>query len=106
MSAAATTKAATATLLAPGASVDGRYRVEAYLGGGNMAAVCRATHVVLEQAVAIKVISPLLRDLPGMAERFLREAKAATHLKSEHVARVSDVGTISDGAPYCRAAPR
>jgi serine/threonine protein kinase len=87
-------------LLEPGDVIDGRYRIEAYLGGGGMASVYRATHVVLEQAVAIKVIAPVVRQVPGMAQRFLREARAATHLKSEHVARVSDVGTMPDGAPY------
>jgi serine/threonine protein kinase len=87
-------------LLAPGDMVDGRYRIECYLGGGGMASVYRATHVVLEQSVAIKVVSPSIRELPGMAQRFLREARAATQLKSEHVARVSDVGTMADGAPY------
>ncbi len=92
--------APTTKLLAPGDLVDGRYRIESYLGGGGMASVYRATHVVLEQAVAIKVVSPQIRELPGMAQRFLREARAATQLKSEHVARVSDVGTMPDGAPY------
>ncbi|MDB5217441.1 MAG: serine/threonine protein kinase [Myxococcaceae bacterium] len=92
--------APTTKLLAPGDMVDGRYRIECYLGGGGMASVYRATHVVLEQAVAIKVVSPQIRELPGMAQRFLREARAATQLKSEHVARVSDVGTMADGAPY------
>ncbi len=87
-------------LLAPGDLVDGRYRIESYLGGGGMASVYRATHIVLEQSVAIKVISPQIRELPGMAQRFLREARAATQLKSEHVARVTDVGTMPDGAPY------
>jgi serine/threonine-protein kinase len=89
-----------AKLLAPGDVIDGRYRIESFLGGGGMASVYRATHVVLEQAVAIKVISPVIRQLPGMAQRFLREARAATQLKSEHVARVTDVGTMADGAPY------
>jgi hypothetical protein len=92
--------APTPKLLAPGDMVDGRYRIDCYLGGGGMASVYRATHVVLEQSVAIKVVSPQIRQLPGMAQRFLREARAATQLKSEHVARVSDVGTMSDGAPY------
>ena len=88
------------TLLSPGELVDGRYRIESYLGGGGMASVYRATHIVLEQPVAIKVVSAQIRELPGMAQRFLREARAATQLKSEHVARVSDVGTMPDGAPY------
>jgi eukaryotic-like serine/threonine-protein kinase len=32
--------------------------------------------------------------------RFAREARAAAKIKSEHVARVSDVGTLPSGAPY------
>jgi hypothetical protein len=92
--------APTTNLLAPGDLIDGRYRIDCYLGGGGMASVYRATHVVLEQSVAIKVVSPQIRQLPGMAQRFLREARAATQLKSEHVARVSDVGSMADGAPY------
>ena len=87
-------------LLAPGDVIDGRYRVMSFVAGGGMASVYRATHVVLEQVVAIKVISPLVHAIPGMAKRFLREAKAATRMKGEHVAHVSDVGTMPDGAPY------
>ena len=30
----------------------------------------------------------------------MREARAAVELKSEHVARVFDVGTLESGAPY------
>lgn len=87
-------------LLAPGDVIDGRYRVTSFVAGGGMASVYRATHVVLEQVVAIKVISPLVHAIPGMAQRFLREAKAATRMKGEHVAHVSDVGMMPDGAPY------
>ena len=88
------------TLLKPGDVVDGRYRIEAYLGGGGMASVYRATHVVLEQSVAIKIVSAVVREVPGIAQRFIREARAATQLKGAHVARVHDVGTMPDGAPY------
>ena len=35
-----------------------------------------------------------------MTTRFLREARAASKIKSEHVARVTDVDTLDDGAPY------
>ena len=87
-------------LLAPGDVIDGRYRILSFVAGGGMASVYRATHVVLEQVVAIKVISPLVHAIPGMARRFLREAKAATRMKGAHVAHVSDVGTMPDGAPY------
>jgi eukaryotic-like serine/threonine-protein kinase len=87
-------------VLRPGELVEGRYRIEAVLGSGGMASVYRATHLALEQPVAIKVVSPLIRAIPGVAQRFMREARAATRLKSDHVARVFDVGTTRDGAPY------
>lgn len=86
--------------LVPGTVVDGRYRIEACLGAGGMASVYRATHVPLDQQIAIKVVSPQVRTVPGMAQRFLREARAATRLKNEHVVRVFDVGRLPDGAPY------
>src|SRR5262249_26556681 len=37
---------------------------------------------------------------PDAVARFLREARAAVRIKSEHVARVSDVGQLESGAPY------
>jgi len=37
---------------------------------------------------------------PEAVARFAREARAAVKIKSEHVARVSDVGTLANGAPY------
>ncbi|MBX3265006.1 MAG: serine/threonine protein kinase, partial [Labilithrix sp.] len=92
-------KAATPAL-SPGAMLGGRYRIERCLGGGGMASVFRATHVGLDQPVAVKVVSPLVRELPGVVSRFMREARAATRLKGAHVVRVFDVGATDDGAPY------
>lgn len=87
-------------LLHEGELVGGRYRVERCLGGGGMASVYRAMHEGLDQAVALKVVSPAVRELPGIVARFMREARAATRLKGEHVVRVFDVGTTDRGAPY------
>lgn len=87
-------------LLHEGELVGGRYRIERCLGGGGMASVYRAVHEGLDQAVAVKVVSPTVRELPGIVARFMREARAATRLKGEHVVRVFDVGTTDRGAPY------
>jgi serine/threonine-protein kinase len=37
---------------------------------------------------------------PEAVARFAREARAAVQIHSEHVARVTDVGTLESGAPY------
>jgi serine/threonine protein kinase len=91
---------APASPLAVGDVLAGKYRVDRILGAGGMGVVIAATHLTLHQKVAIKFLLPSGAQLPETAERFLREARAAVRLKSEHVAKVIDVGTLEDGAPY------
>jgi hypothetical protein len=65
-----------------------------------MGVVVAATHLQLDQKVAIKfMLQPGLLQ-PALVERFAREAKAAVRLKSDHVARVIDVGVLESGSPY------
>jgi serine/threonine-protein kinase len=78
----------------------GKYRIDRLLGAGGMGVVVAATHLTLHQKVAIKFLLPSSAVLPETTERFLREARAAVRLKSEHVAKVTDVGTLEDGSPY------
>jgi serine/threonine-protein kinase len=59
-----------------------------------------AHHELLDVRVAVKLLSPELVRQRSVVDRFLREARAAARLKSEHVARVTDLGTISEGQPY------
>ncbi|MDP9000180.1 MAG: serine/threonine protein kinase [Myxococcota bacterium] len=86
---------------APGTILAGKYRVERLLGEGGMGWVVVATHVQLEQRVAVKFMHAAHGgDGSEAIARFLREARAAARIQSEHVARVSDFGTLENGAPY------
>src|SRR5450432_681374 len=78
----------------------GKYRVENVLGEGGMGYVVAALHEQLNQRVAVKLLSPLLSENEDSVTRFLREARAAVRIRSEHVARVLDVGELPDGSPY------
>ena len=75
-----------------GAVIAGKYRVERVLGRGGMGYVLQAFHEQLAESVAIKFMVPELAPDPDAAARFLREARAAFRIRSEHVARVLDVG--------------
>jgi serine/threonine protein kinase len=86
--------------LAPGTVLLDKYRVDEQLGAGGMGRVVRASHLYLQQSVAIKVLLPQMTESAPTVARFLREAQAAVRLKSEHTARVLDVGTLPDGRPY------
>jgi serine/threonine-protein kinase len=78
----------------------GKYRIERVLGMGGMGVVVAATHVTLEERVAIKFLLPHALSNAEAVARFLREARAAVRIKSEHVARVTDVGQLENGSPY------
>lgn len=80
--------------------IAGKYQVEHVLGEGAMGVVVSALHLTLRQRVAIKVLLPQAMERPEGIARFLREARAAAAVQSEHVARVLDVGTLENGIPY------
>ena len=83
-----------------GQVIDEKYRIERLLGRGGIGIVAKAQHLVLNHPVALKVLRNELAQEQRHVARFLREARAAVRLESEHVARVLDVGTLEDGAPY------
>jgi len=78
----------------------GKYRIDRVLGVGGMGVVVAAHHIHLDDRVAIKFMLPHALSNAEAVSRFAREARAAVKIKSEHVARVSDVGTLENGAPY------
>jgi serine/threonine-protein kinase len=78
--------------------LDGRYRVDALVARGGMAAVYLATDTRLERRVAVKVMHPHLADDPETTARFEREARAAARLSHPDVVSVYDQGTDGSDA--------
>jgi len=78
----------------------GKYRIERVLGAGGMGVVFAAVHIHLGERVAIKFLNPEAMTDSTTLARFFREGQAAAKIRSEHVARVYDVGTLETGAPY------
>src|SRR6187455_897276 len=86
--------------IAPGTVLAGKYRVERVLGRGGMGFVVAALHLELGHLVAVKFLHGNMMTNGEAVARFAREARAAARIRSEHVARVIDVGRLEDGAPY------
>src|SRR5688572_3378688 len=84
----------------PGDVVRGKYRVKRLLGEGGMGIVVRATHLKLDQDVALKLLKPETAENANVVERFAREAKAAARLRGDHVVRILDVEEGEGGAPF------
>jgi eukaryotic-like serine/threonine-protein kinase len=86
-------------LLPRGAIID-KYCIEHMLGRGGFAVVYRATHLLLDTPVAIKLIRPrALARQPGLAALLCQEARFAARINHPNVVRVHDV-THNDRITY------
>jgi serine/threonine-protein kinase len=83
-----------------GLTLDGKYRLDERLGKGGMGTVYRATHLLIERPVAIKVLNSHFVEDEEAQERFRREARAAGRLQHQNVAAVTDFGRTEDGLVY------
>ena len=75
------------------------YRVIRLLGSGGMGFVFEAEDTQLTRRVALKVMRPEYAADLGYRERFLREARAAAGLSSDHIVTIYQVGLAGD-VPY------
>jgi len=86
-------------LLAAGALIASRYRLDQRLGEGGMGEVWAATHAVTRRRVAVKFLKSSVSSSPEMRRRILREARAATLVRHRNVVEVIDVFELENGAP-------
>jgi serine/threonine protein kinase len=78
---------------------DSKFRIDGVLGLGGMGVVLSATHLGLEESVAIKLLLPRWSADTEVVQRFMREGRASIKIRSEHVVRVLDVGLALE-QPY------
>ncbi len=77
-----------------------KYRVQETLGVGGMGVVVAARDEVLERRVAIKFLLPRLAGSETAVQRFVREARSATRVTSEHVVRLLEIDKLPNGTPF------
>ena len=77
-----------------------KYRIEERLDEGGMGTVYRATHVLMEKTVAIKVLHPSLAADDKIVQRFTREARAASRISHPHALSVTDFGEAENGIVF------
>lgn len=84
-----------------GTTLDGKFRLEKALASGAGGDVYEATHLALGALVAVKVLRagpPETGDI--RRKRFLREARVAAGLRTDHVVRIYDVVAPESGLTY------
>lgn len=83
-----------------GQTLDDKYRIEERLGIGGMGTVYRARHVLIDRAVAVKVLNQRFVEDEAARARFQREARAAGRLQHINAVGVTDFGQTSEGFVY------
>ena len=80
-------------------TLSGRYQTGERLGSGGMSNVYKATDLILERTVAVKVLAEHLSDDERFIARFRREALAVAKLIHPNIVQVYDTG-IDEGRHY------
>src|SRR5205085_9909830 len=84
-----------------GKLLDNKYRLIEKVGEGGFGAVYRATHIGIDNTVAVKILHPHLSSDHTSIERFRREARAAAQIRHPHAVAVTDFGvTQGEGTAY------
>jgi serine/threonine protein kinase len=83
-----------------GRTLDEKYRLDERLGTGGMGTVYRATHLLIDRPVAIKLLNPRYVEDEAAQVRFRREARAAGRIQHTNAVTVTDFGRTTDGFVY------
>lgn len=83
-----------------GVVLGGKYRITGVLGKGGMGTVFRAVHELSLSVLAVKVLHPRFARHPQFKSSLVDEARKASLLRSEHAARIVDVGETPEGSVF------
>jgi serine/threonine protein kinase len=87
-------------MIAPGAMLGGRYRLEERIASGGMGDVWRTFDDVLERTVAVKILLPSLLEEAGFTERFRVEARTMATINHPGVVDIYDYGSDQSAGAY------
>jgi serine/threonine-protein kinase len=84
-----------------GTVLDGKFQIEKPLASGAAGDVYEALHLGLNSRVAVKVLRPGAPETADIRrKRFMREARVAARIRSDHVVRVFDIVAPERGPTY------
>lgn len=75
-----------------GRKLDGRYEITELIGVGGMADVYKATDILEDRTVAVKILKNEFADNEDFVRRFRNESKAIAVLSHPNIVKIYDVG--------------
>jgi serine/threonine protein kinase len=83
-----------------GQLVAGKYRVEERIGCGPAGVVLTARHAHMRDPVVLKILACYTDAQEDVLARRIARARIAARLRSEHIARIVEIGATSEGFPF------
>ena len=79
-----------------------KYRIDSVMrdGGGGLGKVYRATHLLMDNLVTVKILAPALAVDENIVKRFSQEARTVSHIAHPNILNVTDFGADKTGATY------
>src|SRR5262249_8938300 len=68
-----------------------RYEIVAHIGTGGMSSVFRARDLLLNETIALKIISPVISGDPRFREKFKNELLFARRLTHPNIVRIHNI---------------
>ncbi len=83
-----------------GQTLADKYRIDSVMRETDLGKVYHATHLLMEKAVAVKILSPALSVDENIVKRFSSEARSISNISHPNILNVADFGSDANGKVY------
>lgn len=77
-----------------------KYRIDSVIRDGNLGKLYRATHLLMDKTVAVKILSPALAVDEAIVKQFSAEVRTLSRLSHPNIPGVTDYGQDARGAVF------
>lgn len=84
-----------------GQTLADKYRIDSIMrDGGDLGKVYRATHLMMDKPVTVKILAPALAIDENIAKQFSLEARTVSRIAHPNILNVTDFGADKNGTTY------
>lgn len=83
-----------------GQTLAGKYRVDSFLRNGGLGKVYRATHLLMDTPVTVKILASALAVDANIVKDFSSEARTVSRISHPNILNVTDFGSDVNGTVY------
>lgn len=83
-----------------GQTLAGKYRVDSVMRETDLGKMYHGRHLLMDKAVAVKILSPAFAIDENIVKRFSSEARSISNISHPNILSVTDFGSDANGAVY------